>query len=159
MKTTTDQISVEARKVIDAAAPLVYRAIADYREHHPHILPPAFSNLSVEQGGFGAGTVISFNLRLGGRKRKMRAQIAEPDPGRLLKEAALDSDLVTMFEIIPRGEVSQVSIRTEWTPNGGVQGWFERRFAPAMLEQLYADELTNLERYVREHASDLQPSA
>ena len=91
------KIRVEAERRIQASAPAVYRFIADYREHHPHFLPPAFSNFEVERGGLGAGTFIRFDLRLGGRKRSIRAQIVEPNPGRILEEEALKSDSVTTF--------------------------------------------------------------
>ncbi len=143
------KIRVEAERRIQASAPAVYRLIADYREHHPHFLPPAFSNFEVERGGLGGGTFIRFDLRLGGRKRSIRAQIVEPNPGRILEEEALKSDSVTTFEVVPEGEACRVYICTEWTPAGGVQGWIERRFAPKLLEQLYADELVNLEHYAR----------
>lgn len=47
MRTTT--VSVE--RDIAAPADRVYRIIADYRHHHPHILPPGITDLVVEDGG------------------------------------------------------------------------------------------------------------
>ena len=41
---------------IDAPAAKVYGILADYHVGHPSILPPAFRNLIVEEGGVGAGT-------------------------------------------------------------------------------------------------------
>ena len=53
-------IVVSAEGTVDAPAETVYRYIADMREHHPHFLPPAFSDFQVESGGVGAGAVTRF---------------------------------------------------------------------------------------------------
>ena len=66
------EIRVSAERSIAAPAARVYRLIADYREHHPRFLPPAFSDFQVERGGVGAGTVIRFRLAAGGRNRAHR---------------------------------------------------------------------------------------
>jgi hypothetical protein len=66
---------------IDAPATAVYGIIADYHVGHPSILPGAFQNLVVEEGGVGAGTRIRFEVKIGGQLRKLRAVITEPDPG------------------------------------------------------------------------------
>ena len=42
-------VHVEVERQINAPAETIYRLIADYNTHHPNILPPAFSNLTVEQ--------------------------------------------------------------------------------------------------------------
>ena len=159
MADNTAKIQVGAEKLIGAPAPVVYRIIADYREHHPNILPPAFSNLTVDEGGIGEGTAIQFDLRVGGQKRHMQARVEEPEPGRVLQERYLESGGVTIFEVIPAGTSSQVRIRTESPARGGIQGWIERRLAPRMLHQLYVDELDNLDRYARQQAADVAPSS
>ena len=145
-------IRVDAERMISAPADLVYRLIADYRQHHPAFLPPAFSNLTVEQGGVGDGTVISFNLNVGGRTRRMRASISEPEPGRVLRETDLDTGGVTTFTVSPDRDETRVAIRTEFASAGGLQGWIERRFAPGMLRKLYAQELERLDAYAHELA-------
>ncbi|MBD0276328.1 MAG: hypothetical protein ICV73_30950, partial [Acetobacteraceae bacterium] len=60
---------MSAERLVDAPADVVYRCIADYREHHRpgRFLPAVFSDFRVERGGVGAETVISFTLTLGGR--------------------------------------------------------------------------------------------
>jgi hypothetical protein len=141
-----NEIHVESERLIEAPAATVYRCIADYREHHPRILPPAFSNLKVEQGGVGDGTVVSFDLKLGGRKRHYRALISEPEPGRTLAETDIESGAVTTFTVTPEGQFSRVRIGTVYQPAGGLQGWIERRLLPGMLGRLYDEELANLER-------------
>lgn len=143
----TAKIQVEAEHLVKAPALDVYSYIADYRNHHPNFLPKSFSNLVVEKGGIGSGTVISFNLKLAGRTNRIRATVDESDPGSVLKEISLDSDGVTTFEVIPLGAAALVRIHTEWTPAVGIQGWFERRFAPKMLADLFREELINLDLY------------
>ncbi len=55
---------VSAERAIAVPAEVAYRCIADYRQHHPHILPPIFSDLQVEEGGVGAGTVIAAKAKV-----------------------------------------------------------------------------------------------
>src|SRR3954462_14130852 len=73
---------VSAERVMDVPAAVVYHCIADYREHHrtEGFLPPVFTDLQVEQGGVGAGTVIRFTMNLGGRRRTAVARVEEPQP-------------------------------------------------------------------------------
>jgi hypothetical protein len=55
----THQVSASAD--VRAPAEKVYAILADYRHGHPQIVPrPPFGLLEVEQGGYGAGTVIRF---------------------------------------------------------------------------------------------------
>jgi hypothetical protein len=139
-------VQVEVERPINAPADLLYQIVADYNTHHPSILPAAFSNLRVEQGGIGEGTVLSFDIRMGGRKRNMRARISEPRPG-VLEETDLEFGAVTSFEITQEVDASRVVIRTGFPSAPGIQGWFERRFAPGMLRKLYEQELDNLTAY------------
>jgi Polyketide cyclase / dehydrase and lipid transport len=143
-------ISVSAQRTVGAPAPEVYGYIADHREHHQHFLPPAFSDFHVESGGVGAGTITTFTLTAGGRTRKIRQQVAEPEPGRVLTESDTLSSSVTTWTVTPEGNDCQVQISTTWTGAGGVGGFFERMFAPRVLRQIYADELSRLDTYARE---------
>jgi uncharacterized protein YndB with AHSA1/START domain len=147
---------IESDRIIQAPASVVYRVIADYRQHHPKILPSAFSNLQVEQGGVGSGTVISFDLRAGGRTRHFHGHVDEPDPGRLLRETYEEPDMQTTFEVVPEGELTRLRIQTSWHSAPGLQGWIERRFAPRMMGKLYEDELANIDRYAHQ-LPDSQP--
>ena len=143
---------VAAERHIDAPAEHVYGVIADYRAHHPHFLPPAFSDFQVEQGGVGAGTVHSFRLTAGGRTRAYRMRVDEPDPGRVLTESDQLSSAVTTFTVTPEGSGCRVQIDTRWQGAGGVGGFFERLFAPRVLRRIYADELERLDRHARSSA-------
>ena len=143
-------INVEAEKTIAAPAATVYGYLADMREHHPHFLPPAFSDFVVESGGVGAGTVTRFKVTAGGRTREFRVTVAEPEPGRVMTETDANSSSVTTFTVTPDGDRSLVKIGTTWQGAGGVGGFFERRFAPGGLKKLYDDALARLDRYARE---------
>lgn len=146
------RVRAEAERLIGAPASAVYGLIADERRHHPRFLPPAFSHLTVEQGGVGDGTVIAFDLRVGGVRRRVRARMTEEQPGRVLQEIDLDSGAVTTFDVTPEGDTSRIRIRTAWHPGGGLRGWVERRLAPRLLRRLYEDEPANLDRYARAQA-------
>jgi uncharacterized protein YndB with AHSA1/START domain len=142
-------IHVSAERIIDAPASAVYGYIADHREHHPHFLPPAFSDFTVESGGVGAGTITRFKMTAGGRSREYRMQVAEPEPGRVLTESDTGSSLVTTWTVDPEGNRSRVKISTTWQGAGGIGGFFERTFAPRVMRRIYADELDRLNEYAR----------
>ncbi len=145
-------LHVSAERSIAAPAEVAYRCIADYRQHHAHILPPAFFDLAVEEGGVGAGTVISAKAKMAGRTQAFRQRVAEPEPGRILTESTLGRDQVTTFTVIPDGAGCRVRIETVWQPLRGLAGVAERLFAPRFLRGLYVDELDRLDRYAREQA-------
>jgi len=146
------KVQVSAGRVIEAPAEVVYGYLADM-EQHRRFLPPAFSDLELESGGVGAGTVTRFKLTAGGRTRAYRMQVAEPEPGRVLTESDTNSSLVTSFTVEPQGASSRVTISTTWDGAGGVAGFFERTFAPRAMRGLYLDELERLNTYAREQAS------
>jgi uncharacterized membrane protein len=143
-------IHVTAERTVEAPAETVYGYIADLREHHPHFLPDAFSDFTVESGGVGAGTIAHFKVTAGGRTREYRMQVAEPEPGRMLSESDTNSSLVTTFTVTPQGDSSRVQISTTWEGAGGIGGFFERTFAPRVMRGIYADELERLNAYARE---------
>jgi hypothetical protein len=56
---------VSASAEVKVTAEKVYAIIADYRHGHPQIVPrPPFGRIEVEQGGFGGGTIIHFEMRV-----------------------------------------------------------------------------------------------
>lgn len=142
-------IRVREEGVIQAPPADVYRIIADYAEHHPKILPPELSDLRVEQGGVGAGTVVTFASKVAGQTRQFRSRIDEPDPGRVLTETDLDSSLVTTYRFAPEGSGCRLTIETVWE-SPSVKGIVERWMAPRMLRPIYREELVRLERYAQE---------
>lgn len=141
------QIIASAQRRIDAPARRVYSYIADFREHHPHFLPPQFSDLEIESGGVGAGTVHRFRMTLGGRISQYRVRVGEPEPGRVLIESDPARRMLTTFTVDPEpGGGCRVSIETRWFTEG-IEGLVERVMAPRMLRRVYRDELELLDRY------------
>ena len=148
------QVSVEA--VINAQAKLAYAIIADYRDGHPHILPkPPFVSLEVERGGTGAGTVIRCQMRVLGRTRTFRAEITEPDPGRVLVETDVDSGTVTTFTVDPVGNGSRVTITTDIECRDGLLGRVERFIVTRLLQPLYVREIEQLGAVASERAKSI----
>jgi len=148
-RTGMANISASGEGIVSAATDKVYRVIADYREHHPKFLPPAFSEFRVEEGGVGAGTIVSYKLKLGGQTSSYRVRVTEPEPGRTLTETDIATGIATTFTVTPEGDQrSRVNISTTLPASGGIRGWLERVFAPRMLGKLYTDELQRLAEYV-----------
>ena len=142
---------VTASARIAAAPALVYEVLADYRHGHRQILPKRFSDLTVERGGVGAGTIIRFRLRLGGRRRTFRVAITEPDPGRVLAETNLEGRVaVTTFTVTAEGagEMSYVTIATVLPVRSGMLGAIERFLTSIVLQPLYREELRRLAAFV-----------
>jgi polyketide cyclase/dehydrase/lipid transport protein len=143
---------VTAAASIDAAPERVYAIIADYHNGHAGILPREFSGLSVERGGVGAGTVIRFRMRVMGRTRSFRAEITEPEPGRVLVETYLDSNgAVTTFTVRPdpSGFKSEVRISTKFPVRAGLLGVIQRFLTTKYLRPIYQRELTLLTERAR----------
>jgi hypothetical protein len=138
-----------AEEAIGAPSKVVYRYLADYRQYHPLILPSAFSDFVVESGGVGAGTIISFKVKLGGKTRTSRQRVEEPQPGRILRERDIAGSTVTTFTVSPDGKNSRVRIETVYEGAKGVAGLLERVFAPRMLANLYHEELVRLDKLAR----------
>jgi hypothetical protein len=146
---------ISAERLLDAPADVVYRCIADYRRHHrpEGFLPPAFSDLTVERGGVGAGTAISFTMTVAGSTRSSSAEISEPEPGRVLVEAG--PTVRTVFTVEPEGTRSRVRFDTV-IDERGLAGLLTRLFAGRLLGPLYRDELERLERYARANADRIR---
>jgi len=143
---------VTAAASIDAAPERVYAIIADYHNGHAGILPDEFSDLTVERGGVGAGTVIRFRMRVMGRTQSFRAEITEPEPGRVLVETYLDSNgAVTTFTVRPdpSGFKSEVMISTKFPVRAGLLGVIQRFLTTRYLRPIYLRELTLLAERAR----------
>ena len=155
------EIHASSSAVIAAPPPIVYGLIADYRQGHPSILPPRyFQNLQVEEGGVGAGTRISFEMRSFGRIRHFHAQVTEPEPGRQLRETYPDIGMATTFTVDPEatGRSSRVTIATQYS-KAGLAGWLERWVAPGYLRAVFTAELRQLEVQAKARTSRAAPSS
>jgi len=141
------QVFAQTERLVAASPQRVYAFLADYRNNRPRILPPEyFRDYRVEQGGDGAGTVISYQLRAGGRDRPYRMRVEKPAEGGVLLEWDLESSLVTTWTLTPAEgeEYTLVGLMSRWDGAGGIGGFFERMFAPRALRRVYDDVLEKL---------------
>ncbi len=151
------QIHVEVSNVIEARSEKVYAILADYRVNHPAILPkPYFTELKVEQGGQGAGTIVRVRMKVMGTELAYRQIISEPQPGRVLKEADDTAGVTTTFMVDPLngGQHSRVTIATDAATKPGLMGWMERLFTPSVMRRIYKKELQQLAEYARSMRED-----
>lgn len=139
-------INISASAVIPAPPRRVYGIIADYRDSHPHIIPPKyFRNLVVEEGGIGAGTKIRFEMVMFGKAQQARSVITEPEPGRVLVESTTDGLAVTSFIVEPRddGKAANVTISTDLES----QGLIGNALIRFLFRRIYREELALLAAY------------
>jgi hypothetical protein len=129
-----------ATRIINAPIETVYNIIADYRHGHPRILPKEyFLSMDVEEGGFGAGTIVNFEMRLLGQTRSFHSSITEPEPGRVLVETDIQSGIPTSFLVAPsmNRNQSRLTIATELKGQNIVEGLI----AKYLLQKVYSEEL------------------
>ena len=160
------QIKVKTKAVLDARPEDVYATIADYRKGHPSILPKeSIYDLQVEEGGYGAGTIIRFKSRVLGVEQSFRHRASEPEPGRVLVEQDIDTvqNLTTTFTVIPveQGQKSQVEISTTMNASPGLKGFVERVVLSIFNPPIYRKELKLLEAVAQKretHIAELNQS-
>ncbi len=140
---------------IHAPAAVAYGIIADYRDGHPHILPPQFfRNLTVQEGGIGAGSHIRFEMGAFGQWRIAEAVVSEPEPGRLLQEDIPAQQIRTTFLVEPAGMAAcAVTITTDFPLRDGVVGTLERLTTSAVTRRVYRAELALLDQVSRRRAA------
>jgi Polyketide cyclase / dehydrase and lipid transport len=155
--TTVPLVRVEADRTIGGDAADVYHVLRDYSEHHPKIMPPDhFSNLEVESGGLGAGTVFHITAKVAGKRQRLHMQVTEPEPGTVLCETNLDTGVVTQFTVSGNGSgTSVVRMSSEWEAHG-LKGWLDRLFTPHVMRGLFNEQLEQLDRYVRALGTELR---
>ena len=100
------QLHVDLERTIPAPPARVHAALADYHGR-ADILPGNYLDWTVEEGGTGAGTVVSYRLRAGRRQRRYRLEVAEPTPGVTLVERDRGSSLVTTCIMSPTASGDQ----------------------------------------------------
>lgn len=149
VRASTFEVSLTRR--IDAPADEVYAVFADYREAHPKVLPPSFfTGLTVEEGGYGAGTKLIVHGKFAGRVRSLHGVVSEPEPGRLLVESYPEDRTVTSFLVEPEGDgmASRVTLSSTFPWRRGPVGWIERAVVRRLLRRVYAEELDLVAEYV-----------
>ena len=141
-----EMVHADAEGPVPAPPAEVYAFLTDYR-HRPEILPANYQDYRVEEGGFGAGTLVAYRFKAGPRERDYRVRAETPD-GSTLVERDQGSTLVTTWRVSPAAGGSTVRVETEWQGASGVGGFFERTFAPKGLSRIYDSVLASFAGYV-----------
>ncbi len=144
------QIKVKAEAVLDARPEDVYATIADYRKGHASILPKKnLYDLHVEEGGYGAGTIIRFKSRILGVEQAFYQRVSEPEPGRVIVEQDIEpgQNFATTFRVDPveEGQKSHVEISTTVNASQGLSGLVERMVISMFNPRIYREEMKLLE--------------
>ena len=136
------KITVSVSKNVGSPATVVYNILVDYN-HHRNILPPnAFAGLDIEAGGVGDGTQLLVHFNVMGIKQQRRLCVTEPEPGVVLAERDVDTNLITTFRVHPIGkDQSKVTIETVWQPEPGLKGIIDRFTTPFFMRKIYQNEL------------------
>ncbi len=143
-------IDVEVSDIIPANIETVYAVIADYEVGHQAILPrPAFKEMKVVEGGYGAGTRLKLHIRLWGQSYYYEQVVEEPEVGRVILERDVKTGQVSTFTLEPLSDTStQVTITANVPLSKGLRGVLERLSQPTIMRNLFTIELKNLADYV-----------
>ena len=138
-------IHVQTEQVINAMPEEVYTFLKDYTKR-PQILTENYLNYKVEEGGIGAGTVVTYRQHAARRERAYPIQVSDPGTGKTLQESDTGSSLVTTWTMTPEanGQKTHVQIASDWEGGQGIGGFFERTFAPLGLRRIYTEILGKL---------------
>jgi hypothetical protein len=138
---------VRATATRDVAAPpqRVYALLRDYRNGRPRILTENYEEYQVEDGGEGAGTVVSYRFKAGRSDRRYRLRVDEPQPGRILRERDEGTTFETTWDVTGTPAGSRVVVTSQWDGADGIMGILERTFAPLGMRRIYRGVLERLE--------------
>ena len=134
-------------RVIPAAPAQVFHLLDDYQHGHWRVLPPAFSDYRVLEGGFGAGTRITFSLTAGGRTSSTEGVVSVPDPGRVIVETYPREQMVTTFTVDPEGDGARLTIATSIPARTPFTAGLEERVLRRLLEPIYAEEFALIAKW------------
>jgi hypothetical protein len=83
-----------------------------------------------------------------GAGNRLRIEVLEPEPGRVLVERYFDSGNVTTFTVEPRDEGRRCHVTIATALGGqGLRGAVERMISRRILPPVFAEELARLEAY------------
>ncbi len=152
-----ETIEIKESRIIDAPPAAVHAVLADYRAGHAAILPqPYFKAMTVEEGGFGAGTVLRVQMEVMGRTFHYHQRVTEPEPGRVLVETDVDTGEWSSFTLDPldNGRCTQVTITACQHIKPGFEGIMQRIAQPGIVRRIFRKELQNLADYLIDQKSE-----
>ncbi|MCA9874016.1 MAG: hypothetical protein KC441_10180, partial [Anaerolineales bacterium] len=128
----------------------VYNILADYN-HHRNILPPKyFPGLDIVAGGYGEGSRFVLHAKTFGGKTRMHMAVTEPQPGSVIVERDVNSNLITTFTVKPISAAeSNVTFETVWQPQPGLRGVIDRLTTPFLMRLVYRQEQQILNEYAQ----------
>jgi uncharacterized protein YndB with AHSA1/START domain len=147
------RISVEVERTVDAPMPRVWALLRDYRVARPRLLTEHFSDYAIHERGEGTGTVIEYRLRISRHERRHIVAVQEPVPGRVLRERARGSALVSTWTLTPGGEGERTVVRLAVAlREPQINGWLARIRAQRALQRLGGQLLKHLDADLRREA-------
>ncbi|MCA9914565.1 MAG: SRPBCC family protein [Anaerolineae bacterium] len=144
---------IEQSAIIHAPSDLVYSIVADYEVGHRAILPkPYFQEMVVEEGGYGAGTVIRLKMVVMGQTFNYHMRVTEPEPGRIIQESDQDTAQWSRFVLdeVSDNTQTRITIQSEFPLMPGFMGWMQRLTTPMIVRKIYREELAILNRYAQQ---------
>ena len=147
------RMQASATRILDAEPAAVWDAITDFSGARPKMLPDNYQDYRVERGVDGAGVVLCYTLRAGGREREYRMQVEVITPGQELLERDLGSTYTTRWQVerVGPGAHARVNLSSAWESRAtGINGFFERRFAPLGVRRIHQETLVRLGQLLRE---------
>jgi hypothetical protein len=134
--------------------PRVWALLRDYRVARPRLLTEHFSDYAIHERGEGTGTVIEYRLRISRHERRHVVAVQEPVPGRMLREQARGSALVSTWTLTPGGEGERTVVRLAVAlREPQINGWLTRMRAQRALHRLGGQLLKHLDADLRREAS------
>jgi hypothetical protein len=136
------KVSASSSIEVAASAEKALEAVSDYAAVRPRVLTENYRDYRVVEGGQGEGTVAEWTLQATKkRSRNVRASVSVA--GSTVTERDANSSLVTTWTVTPSGSGSRITITTEWDGAGGINGFFEKTFAPLGLRKIQEQVLAN----------------
>ena len=132
-------IFVRSELIIEARPGEVFQTLADYKMKRPRILPPNYQDYTIEQGGQGSGTVIRYRFQAAGRARDYEMHVEETiqRPGaHRTRQRFIAGHALVCAASGRRSEKQGLSGKRLGRRNG-IDGFFERTFAPLGLSSIY----------------------
>ena len=142
-------------RAIPATPGQVFHLLDDYAHGHWRVLPPAFSDYRVLEGGFGEGTRIAFTLTAGGRTSATEGVVTVPEPGRVIKETYPKEQMVTTFTVDPDGSDARLTIATSIPARTPLTAGLEERVLCRLLEPIYTEEFALIAKWAPFWYSDV----